>query len=393
MTTLVTTLGPVNVLSATITEPKEGAWTARIELDSDDPITGPVALQDGLTIWNGAQKRGAQEHGRTIALLVGGSGGLSQVLKVRNYKAPRIAELIADLMGDTLEAISPDVTLDILSSQIERWSRRSGPGGLSLKQIVDETSADVWRIRRDGLIWFGVEAYPEVPSSFQFTEISRDPSEDSITIAPEEDQVLVAVGDKFLDRNVAGVVTHISPGSLRQVISWEDPNGSTTKDRLLGPMRTMVNAFVGRDIDYCRHYPCVVRAQNSDGTLDLMPDDERIRGNGFQSIIIDHGLPGITVKVPTGGRVNLFFQNGDPKQPRASTWEGSGVTEIAIDGGSQPVIRGTAHLAALSTFVTALSLYIVIPVPSTEQTTAYELAVTAFTDSFASATASVLKVP
>ena len=391
MTLLVTSSGPVNVISAVITEPKEGAWTARVVLDSDDPVTGPVVFQEGLTTWAGAQKRGAQEHGRTVALLVGGTGGLSTAVGVRNYKAPRISQLLLDLMLDTKEVISPDISSTILFSQVERWSRRSGPGGLSLKQIADETSADTWRIRRDGLVWLGSEGYPVVPPTFSFVEISRDPGEDSVTIAPDDNQILVAVGDNFLGRNVAGVVTHISLNSLRQVISWESGDGST-KDRVLGPMRTVVEAFVGRSIDYARWYPCKVKAQNADGTLDLTPDDERIRGNGFQSIQISHGLPGVTFTVPTGGRVNLYFQNGDPKQPRAALWESSGVTEIVVDGGSQAVMRGTTFVSSLDTFVDALSVYIQIPAPTGPDTVTWVAAVAAFKLALTTSTTSVLKV-
>ncbi len=329
-TTLITTAGPVNVITAKITELQEGAWTARTDVDSDEEIIGPVVLTEGKTTWTGSVKRGAQEHGRFIAQLVGGTGGLSGDIGVLNYDSPFIADIIADIITDTGEVLSPEVDAALLSAQVERWSRSSGPGGLSLKQIVDETIADHWRIRRDGLVWLGVEDYPVIPDTFEFTEISRDPANDSVTIAPEEDQVLVAVGDNFLGRNVAGVVTNINPGSLRQVISWE--TGTSSKDRLLGPLQDVIVATVGRQIDYTRFYPSVVNAQNADDTLDITPDDDRVKGDGFKRIIIDYGLPGVKASVPPGGRVNLFFQNGDPKQPRVGLFEGSGVTTITIDG-------------------------------------------------------------
>ncbi len=234
------------------------------------------------------------------------------------------------------EVISPDVGPDILLASVERWSRRSGPGGLSLKQVTDESTADHWRIRRDGLVWLGVETYPAVLPTFDYTEITRDPAQDSITIAPEDDQPLPAVGDSFLDRNIVGIVTTIGVGSMRQVITWESATGAGG-DRLLGPLGTLVNAFVGRQIDYAKMYPCVVNFQDPiTGTLDLTPDDETVRGNGFKRIQISYGLPGVTATVPTpGGRVNLYFQNGDPKQPRAALWEGSGVTLITV-GASGP---------------------------------------------------------
>lgn len=348
MTTLTTSAGPLNVIKAEITELLEGAWTARVEVDSDDELSGPISLTDGLTTWVGSIKpdRGAQEHGRFIAQLVGGTGGLATVLGVRNYDSPFISDILADLVSDTGEGLSPETDTSVLTAQVERWSRRSGPGGLSLKQITDESSADNWRIRRDGLIWLGAETYPAVPETFDFTEITRDPSQDTITIAPEENQVLPAVGNSFLGRNVVGVVTSIDEGSLRQVISWESGGGSD--DRLLGPMKDLVDAFVGRQIDYARMYPSVVNEQNGDGTLDITPDDERVRGDGFKRVKISYGLPGVTAVVPSGGRVNLYFQNGDPKQPRAALWEGSGVTRIDIGDSPEFVALSNKILQVIS---------------------------------------------
>lgn len=357
MTTLVTAAGPINVIHAEITEPLVGAWTARVEIDSDDPIVGPVVLNEGLTAWAGVQKRGAQEHGRTIALLVGGTGGLSGALGVKNYNAPFIGDILADIMIDAGEVLSPDVSAALLTAKVERWSRRAGAGGLSLQQIADETTADHWRIRRDGRVWLGTEAYPVVPESFQFIETTRDPAQDTITIAPEDNQILVAAGDNFLGRNVAGVVTTIDPGEVRQVISWE-PESGPTGDRVLGPFRTIVEAFVGRQIDYAKVYPSVVKFQNPDGTLDLLPDDESIRGDGFKCIIITLGLPGVTVTVPIGGRVNLYFQDGDPKKPRAGLWEGSGVTAWTIDGGTDFVALAAKVLTELSVIKAAYDIHI-----------------------------------
>ena len=162
---------------------------------------------------------------------------------------------------------------------------------------------------------------------------------------------------------------------------------------MLGPMENLINAFVGRKIDYAKMYPSVVKAQNADGTLDLTPDDESIRGNGFKRIQISYGLPGVTALVPSGGRVNLYFQNGDPKQPRAALWEGSGVTALTVDGGSEEVLRGTSFVSALDTFVDALNTYIVVPVPSAPQTATWAAAVVAFKLALTTSTTSVLKVP
>jgi hypothetical protein len=97
--------------------------------------------------------------------------------------------------------------------------------------------------------------------------------------------------------------------------------------------------WVMRDTRYHALYPCTVESQASDGSLDLTPDDESIRGTGLQAVPIRHGLPGVRVKVKQGARLLVGFEAGDPSRPFASFWEPGAIEEISVDGGDQPVSR------------------------------------------------------
>lgn len=98
--------------------------------------------------------------------------------------------------------------------------------------------------------------------------------------------------------------------------------------------------FVARDRLYLRTFECTVERQADDGTLDLVPDDERIRGTGgLQGVPIYHGLPGVTVTVVQGARVLLQFVGGDPSKPFASLWRSGDIEQISFNGGQSPVAR------------------------------------------------------
>lgn len=97
--------------------------------------------------------------------------------------------------------------------------------------------------------------------------------------------------------------------------------------------------WVMRDTRYHALYPCTVEAQAADGSLDLTPDDESIRGTGLGAVQIRHGLPGVRVKVKQGARLLVGFEAGDPNRPFASLWEPGAIEEISVDGGTQPVTR------------------------------------------------------
>jgi len=109
--------------------------------------------------------------------------------------------------------------------------------------------------------------------------------------------------------------------------------------RLRESVAALVEAIIGRRLDYHALYPSTVMRQAANGTLDLLPDDERMRGTGCQGIRLRHGLPGYTCTVPVATRVLLGFEAGDPKRPHAALWDAGAVTTITFDGGTEDVAR------------------------------------------------------
>lgn len=90
---------------------------------------------------------------------------------------------------------------------------------------------------------------------------------------------------------------------------------------------------------YLAQYECTVEAQHDDDTLDLLPDDDIVRGTGCSRVEIKHGLPGVRVRVLTGSRVLLGFVAGDPSKPYASLWSSEAIESLSFNGGESPVAR------------------------------------------------------
>lgn len=97
--------------------------------------------------------------------------------------------------------------------------------------------------------------------------------------------------------------------------------------------------WVMRETLYLRSFESTVERDHGDQTLDLLPDDTRVRGTGLSRVPILHGLPGVKVRVVTGSRVLLGFVEGDPHKPYASLWQPGSIEEISFDGGSANVAR------------------------------------------------------
>lgn len=104
-------------------------------------------------------------------------------------------------------------------------------------------------------------------------------------------------------------------------------------------LKAWIRRLVRRETLYLVTYSAVVQQQHDDDTIDVLPDDERVRGNGLQRVQIRHGLPGVRVRVRQGSTVLLSWENGNPKRPYAAMWEPSAIESIAFDGGTRPVAR------------------------------------------------------
>lgn len=335
-----------DLLYAVIQEPRTGVWTAVIDVDSEVTLSGAVTLViDGVT-WQGTIARGDLFAGRVHAQVVGGAGKLSTALDAKYYIGITLGVVLADLMMGTGERLSASADTRVLGHSVARWARPKGKAGLALRQVADEILNVNWRMLRDGTVWLGAESWPTV--SPVFDETDQAPGRDSLTIAP--DSPIVTPGSTLQGKLVSRVTTTLTPGGLRQEMLFE--SADNPGNRVMGDIETVVGSIVDNRIDYSRMYPSKVLGQAGDKSLQLIPDDERVRGNGLTRVPIRHGLPGVVVSVPSGGKVLLFFEGGDPKRPAAALWpDGSSVTEIQITAPTLKVIGDlevTGEVTALS---------------------------------------------
>jgi hypothetical protein len=314
-----------SLLSASIQEPRVGMWTAVIDVDSDVDLSGSVTIEIDGASWVGTITRGKQYAGRVHAQVVGGAGKLASVIDAKHYLGVPMLSVLNDLMNDTGEKLSPTTDSDVRNHAVSRWARTQDKAGKALRQVADETSSS-WRVLRDGSIWLGAETWAEIKPTYD--EIDQVPGRDSISIAPTSP--IVTPGSTFVGRHVSRVTTRLDEGAgLRQEILFEVDGADG--NRVMQDLQTVIGAQVDSRIDFTRHYPSKVVGQASDGTLDLLPDAAKMRGQGLKHVPIRHGIPGVTVKVPNGVKVMLFFEAGDQKLAAAALWpDGSSVSEIKI---------------------------------------------------------------
>jgi hypothetical protein len=322
------TLNNDPVLKASLHFPLNGAWSAELQMSSDvlyEPGDVVTLKLPGADCTGRVVRAGI--FGERLGLrLTGGTVDWGQQVEAKHYRGSDGDQALRDL-GVTAEAP--------LELDLEFWTRPAGTIGAAVQALA--TAAGVnWRVLPDGTVRVRAEApFAVSPES---VEVSRDDARGIVTVAPET--AVIQPGTLLAGDSVGDVLYDIDANGFRCRYFTEG------RARLRGALDRLVR-FVTRDALFLGQYAAQVIAQGADGTLDLLPEDARLRAQGLQAVPIRHGLPGCRVTVPPGETVLLAFANGDPRAPYAALWHEGQVLGIEL-GGTIPVALSTLVDAALA---------------------------------------------
>jgi hypothetical protein len=322
------TLNDQPVIQLNLHMPLNGAWSAEIQVATDaEPSVGDEATLGlpGLDLIGRVARAG--RNGERLALRVtGGTTDWQAAQDVKHYRETTAAQVLTDLGIETDSAVTDALPF---------WTRSPGTTGSGIQALARFLGLN-WRVNPDGTVRLRAEAPAAVDAS-GLVEISRDPARGLVECAAEA--AVVLPGALVADDSVGDVLyTQDTSDALRVRYYTEG------RDRLRGALERVIR-WVTRDTLFLGQYTAEVVRQAADGTLDLLPDDSRLRSQGLQSVPIRHGLPGVTVQVPAGERVLLAFDGGDPTQPFAALWHAGQAVKIVFDGGMTIEAAGTQALA------------------------------------------------
>lgn len=323
-----------------------GAWVADVQVAADSaPSAGARAsLQlPGGPEWTGLVKRSGVFADRVQVRLVGGTVDWQASVGAQNYVKVSLGTVLSEL------GVTTDSTV---SDQVQFWTRSVGTVGQAVQQVADYLGLN-WRVNPDGTVRIRAESSAVV--SADHVEIERIESRGLVVVAAE--RAVIVPGCTLGTDSVGDVVYDDSEEGLR-CRYYTDARG-----RIRQALEKMIR-WVTRDALYLGTYSAEVVRQAADGTLDLMPHDSRIRSNGFQSVPIRHGLPGVSeVQVVPGETVLLGFDNGAPDKPYAALFYSGNALKLAFQvlsfevGGALPVAIAQLVDAALAAHMTAFNTH------------------------------------
>ncbi len=320
------------VLDAEVTMQRVGAWHAEVTLDLDEetPPDGQLVFQvDGIEFRGTVLPSRAGAHaGKTKVKVVGGAGGLYRDLEPRNYAGgvTRVRTVVADILRDAGESLSPESQATVLDAQIPAWQRSKGRAVDALQRICDRQGA-TWRVLRDGTIWIGVDGWPEVEPEGVITD--EDWSSGSITIEPNEPGL------------VPGVICRGQ--RVEQVVHRIGPRGSS-QELQANSMRSAMDAFLRKvraEGEFAYRYRCKVDRVKASGRVDVTVTDDRMKGRGVGDCNVRVGIPLTTLTILAGATCLVGWEDGDPARPYVSDFD-QGAVATSIQLGDQS--RGAAFV-------------------------------------------------
>src|SRR5690606_32842326 len=105
-------------------------------------------------------------------------------------------------------------------------------------------------------------------------------------------------------------------------------------DRFINIFKLLIDKFVRRDIDFSGTYPAKVISQDSDGNLELLPDDPRIKGSGLKKVPIRPAIAGTKITINNGAKVRIMFDEFNPRKPFAALFDTNPADISLIEIGS-----------------------------------------------------------
>jgi len=354
----------------------QGNWTGSLVL-SETPQVLPSGRVDvsyfGLTFRGFVLRAGTSRDGACEVVVAGGAGGLWKRLPALMHGGNPPASLVLTgpqgILTASGESLSASSTPSVLQQSLAQWPRRAGEAGDLVDDLVREVGA-AWRVLADGEVWVGVD---------QFEQAYRPgPDGRRVALAVDVDYTSLRTGSRYLHQRVAplgpfpvypgqsldqgpaggalggtlgapasaggesgpggtagadsavaatvgtavpsprvSTVLHRYDGDRYEVDIWyldESLPDAGGDDAVAAGLRDLVAEATRYTLDHPAFHGTVV-AQRGNGNLDVRMDDPDLPP--LTDVPCAAPLPGCTMRVSGGARVQVQFLSGDPKRPMA----------------------------------------------------------------------------
>lgn len=307
------------VLDMRLDMPMQGAWSATVEDDSEaSPVVGdlidiiitPQAEGAVKVLFLGTVVWGAPWQGRSRYEVVGGTGGLRNVLPARGYKQLPLGAIVADIVVSAGETLADGVqsTLDALAGVLPYWLRVESTAAASLTRLCQRFQEFnlVWRVLDDGTVFVGAVSYAEDATRPFVTDPGDLGHSRVVTCAP--DAATLRPDTTISSRKVFRVVYTISTEGLRAELFYPADELRTDSE----DMERMVRTWLP-ELPYAQQYAATITAVRPSARVEVRADTSSVGELDGAEMLV--GCPEMAVTPTAGQRARLCFSAARPDLP------------------------------------------------------------------------------
>jgi hypothetical protein len=217
------TLNGSPVLAATIGLPRVGAWHADVALQGTAAITGrcTLAIDGGLALV-GTVRRSDVWLDTVKLRLVAGADGLGRLAKPQHYRQTRLSVVLADLLKTAGETLASDADSATLGLSFGSWATMASPVGVMISALLADgrlPDTTAWRMKADGTLWLGPEAWPEsgLVNVADYQDLDEHPEDGRLELGVEAPRLLPGT---VLDGRRISYVEHVLTGEAARTLAW-----------------------------------------------------------------------------------------------------------------------------------------------------------------------------
>lgn len=311
-------INDVAIIGGCITLPQRGAWTADLAVAVGEEFDGDVEISNanGTLVLQGYAYRATVYGGTLTIRVVGGKGGLRNVIAARGYQVVPALQVAQEIAADCGEAIAAD-SAAVLGDVLTHWARPKGTAERALTLLADQLGL-VWRVNADGEILFVADTFADVDTDG--VPLNYDAGDGQIDLGVDDFDGALGPGSSYDGSNVYCVVHHIGQ-ALRTTLHF-DGDG----DRIRGTLRKIVESSLP---SYAlRAFYAGRMVSQSGSNVDFIPDADDVPG--MQRVPLMLGVPGLSIQAAPGARMGMGYYGGDPTKPYAGMFESGSLLSYTL---------------------------------------------------------------
>lgn len=321
-------LTPRAVEEGDLVLPGAGGGSATLRLsDPEQPVVKGWLVR---LRWYGQEILGCVDdisvaEGKTTAFVVLGNGKLSAEVPAKHYQSASAALLLQEACAAAGEQYATD---RLPQGRLSQFARQRAPLSTVLDDIARAFGCG-WGVYLDGRIWLGTPPWSAAPA-FDADKLDEDTIYQTSEFVPRGFGPVP--GQTWDGRRVftARYTTHPENGPRLRLWYGEGDPG-LEGDALRAGIAQIVRETV--PLVWLGKYQGALRAVRSNGTWDVQLDEKRLPPMaGVRPRVF---APGAKIVPPLGSRVDVSFEQADPRYPVAELFEPGSATRGAARFGDE----------------------------------------------------------